>query len=340
MTARLSLTLLIIIAGSIAIAAQAQCVGAQVFSGAACAGDDLSQVEAEMIRIVNDYRIQNGTSPLEPHPGLNRVANRHLADLEQNFQNLTHSWSNCPYDIADRKTWPCITGAPVRLGTGYAGNGFENLFRVAAGSATPSAAVEVWKKSPPHNSLMLNLGVWSQIRFDAIGVAIRGQWAALWVGYGSGSAQRPTETSDRGIGLTLKQLTAGFPKALRIERESSVGEFQKWVGTTADKSLKIEVFGKEKEISESTIAATTRLDAKLQMSSQNRNAILSFLKNIAPDWIGREVWLRDTMIKAVKRPNTPTEIWIGNRVISLSVDSNRLLIVSVRPTGKIRATEL
>jgi uncharacterized protein YkwD len=161
---------------------QANCSGEKIFSEKRCAGDEISTHENDLYRIVNDYRAQNNLPPIPISESLSMVANRHLLDLIINVKSFTHGWSNCAYEVSNQKTWDCVFESPKRLNSGYSGRGYENLYRTKSGSANAVLALESWKKSDLHNSLILNLKTFKDIKFDAFGVAINGQYAALWFG--------------------------------------------------------------------------------------------------------------------------------------------------------------
>jgi uncharacterized protein YkwD len=42
--------------------------------------------------------------------------------------------------------------------------------------------LEGWKKSPGHNPLLVNTGIWSKVKWKAIGVAIYKDYGLVWFG--------------------------------------------------------------------------------------------------------------------------------------------------------------
>ena len=79
----------------------------------------------------------------------------------------------------------CMWKAPQRLGTSYPGNGFENAYGGPTGSpASPVAILESWKEggNGPHNDVILNRQVWSNVHWRALGIGIYDGFAAMWVG--------------------------------------------------------------------------------------------------------------------------------------------------------------
>src|SRR4051812_41656885 len=92
--------------------AQESCSGTTLFTAQKCAGDEVNPTEQELFRIINEYRAQNKLPPVVLSNSLSFVANRHLLDLTLNIKSLTHSWSNCPYDVKKEDSWNCLFEAP------------------------------------------------------------------------------------------------------------------------------------------------------------------------------------------------------------------------------------
>lgn len=44
-------------------------------------------------------------------------------------------------------------------------------------------ALDAWKKSDLHNSIILNLGMFEKMQWDEVGIAIDGEYASLWFGH-------------------------------------------------------------------------------------------------------------------------------------------------------------
>lgn len=121
---------------------QANCTGSQMFTAKDCAGDANSPEEKILFELVNKYRAANERPELRLSAFLSIVANRRMLDLRQNLKKLTHSWSNCAFELKNEKTWPCLLDAPQRLNSGYSGKGYETLYRKSAGNATSALALE------------------------------------------------------------------------------------------------------------------------------------------------------------------------------------------------------
>ncbi len=324
---------------TISVSAQVPCAGEKVFGPEPCAGDELSGDEKDLIRLINDYRAANRLPAVQTSDALSAVANRHLLDITQNIGKLTHGWSNCPYDIANPSTWNCMMAAPVRLRSGYAGNGFENLYHNLYAAATPAAALDGWKKSYFHNALILNQDSWKGSRFDAFGVAISGGWAAMWFG-SSRDSDVDLNKQIKGLGVSYDRVVAGLTDVFKIEKESTVGDFEKWLGTSDDKSLALEIHGRESDVSETKIGITARLTKRSQISAESREAILTFLKNLGSEWLGREKWFDDGFAKLLKNPRVPVIANVQNRTFVMKLDASKGLTVTVSPAARAQAREL
>jgi len=319
--------------------AQANCSGAGLFTEQKCAGDEVSQTEKELFRIINEYRAQNNLPPVALSEPLSFVANRHILDLTINVKYLTHGWSNCPYDIKNEKTWDCVFESPKRLKTNYQGQGFENLYRNLNGNASPQLALEAWKKSPMHNNLILNLDIWKNTKYDAFGVAVSGNYAAVWFG-SRGDQQINLGKEIKGLGVSFGKVVDGLTNILSIEKESSLADSEKWVGKSSDNSIKLEIFGKEKDISETTMSFSVRLDKKFQLTPQGRSALSQFLKNLAGNWTVREQWIDAALLKISKTPKSVQTVDVGNKTIQVKINAENYLTVLVKPNLKPQPKEL
>jgi len=169
-----------------------ECAGQQIFTEPICAGDRLEPEEQRLYDAVNRYRAEHGLPPIPLSPSLTVVANRRVLDLHKNIGHLTHSWSNCPYDAANPATYPCMWKAPQRLGTAYPGNGYEVAHgRSGRYRATANLALQAWQRSPAHNAVILNQGIWQVKEWRALGIGISNGFALLWFGEERDPAQSP-----------------------------------------------------------------------------------------------------------------------------------------------------
>jgi Cysteine-rich secretory protein family len=162
---------------------QPACNSQQILTDRSCEGDGLEPEERRLYELINQYRAQNGLPSISISPSLTLVANRHVQDLERNIKDLTHGWSNCPYDASDSDTYSCMWDAPQRLDTPYQGYGYENAHGGSGGyRATAMSALESWQGSSAHNAVILNQGMWQDKQWNALGIGIYGGYAVLWFG--------------------------------------------------------------------------------------------------------------------------------------------------------------
>lgn len=317
--------------------AQANCDGKKLFSEKKCAGDEITAQEKELFRIVNEYRAQNGLAQIPLSDSLSVVANRHLLDLSINIKSLTHGWSNCPYDINNENTWKCVSDSPKRLNVGYAGSGYENLYRKSGGAATPALALEAWKKSPLHNSLILNLNIFKETKFDAFGIACSGEYIALW--FGSTTANSGNSQT-KGLGVTFEQAVRGLTDVVSIKKELSNTEGNLWVGTSADKSVMLLIAGTESDVSEAAISIKIKLEKNSQLSQKNKNILKTFLNNLASEWAQRDAWVDASLKKLQQNPKASQTLTLGNKIVAMNVDADNYLSITVKPSKKTGVIEI
>lgn len=148
--------------------------------------------EMDLIKLINNYRQQNGLPRVAISRSMMLVAQSHVKDLVENGPytgtcNL-HSWSN-------KGSWSavCYTGDPSNYNAmwnkpreitkgAYTGNGFEIAYRTST-TATPSLAMNAWKASPDHNDVILERPpTWGDMRWPAIGAGMYKGYAVVWFG--------------------------------------------------------------------------------------------------------------------------------------------------------------
>lgn len=297
---------------SVMVSGQTPCNGRQLFVEKSCVGDLVSNDEQALFDLIVRYRTANGKPMAKLSTSLSSVANRHLLDLKLNLKAFTHSWSNCPYDIKNEKTWPCIIDAPKRLSSGYNGQGFETLYVTATGKASPQMAIEAWKKSALHNSIILNLDMFASLSWDEIGVAIDGNYAALWFGTtGSGSSMGKNET---GLGVTYEQAINGLSTLVPVKLTNSTVESNKWQGASADKKIKFEISGAKTDLNEAKMAVTAQLEEDGKLSPKNLAGLSTLVRNIFPEWKDRDDWLQNNL-KLVGADHTITRTKIVRKIL-------------------------
>lgn len=339
MTYRFLVVFLIITTVSYASYAQGSCAGNQVLTAKSCPGDITSNDEKTLFQLVTKYRSADGRPTIRLSQSLSLVANRHLIDLMQNIKSFTHSWSNCPYDINNEKTWGCIIDAPQRLNSGYKGQGYETLYRTMNGNATPELALDAWKKSTLHNSIILNMDMFKNIAWDEVGIAVKGPYAALWFGSPVKSGQA-ANTHGNGLGVSYDQAVEGLTKILLIDQKSSTVESNKWQGFSADRRVKLEIFGTRKDISEASLAISMKFEADGRLSQVNRTVLATLLTNIFPEWSNIDAWITSTIAAIAADKTASRTKLVRKNAIEFRADGPTLLKISITPESKQRYVEV
>ncbi len=104
----------------------------------------LDGAEQELLRLINEYRAQQGVAPLKPSPNLSRAA----AWMSEDGQRMGGFITSPPHQdslgrMPNQRAADC----------GYPGGAGENL---AWGYGSPSSVLAAWKQSPGHNANILN----------------------------------------------------------------------------------------------------------------------------------------------------------------------------------------
>jgi len=145
--------------------------------------------ETELYRHIMNYRENKKLDAISMSPSLNKVALVHVRDLNLNKPSAKcgmHSWSeNGPwkpvcYDLS-RKGPQLMWSKPSEL-TSYTGNGYEIAFWTTDTAFSAEEALDTWETSSPHNAVILNLGIWKDLDWNAIGIAAEGNYAVVWFG--------------------------------------------------------------------------------------------------------------------------------------------------------------
>lgn len=148
--------------------------------------ENLSAEEQKLVKAINQYRKSIGLKEIAYSPSLTLVAQMHAADLRdyppKEGCNM-HSWSEhgkwipCCY-TADHKQAGCMWLKPKEV-AGYEGHGYE----ISAMNTAPDTDwLAQWKKSQAHHQVMINQGIWKQVEWNAMGLAIRRPYAVVWFG--------------------------------------------------------------------------------------------------------------------------------------------------------------
>ncbi|MFU8803185.1 MAG: CAP domain-containing protein [Bradymonadaceae bacterium] len=153
-------------------------------SGVGC----LTDKEQTLFDAINEYRVENGLSPIVLSYSLTTVARAHVKDLNNHGSTVLsatcnmHSWSTfgpwtaCCY-TSDHAQASCMWNKPSEI-TNYSSNGYE----ISVSTSNPTTALSLWKNSPGHNSVILNQGVWGNHTWRAIGIGADGGYAHVWFG--------------------------------------------------------------------------------------------------------------------------------------------------------------
>ncbi|QYJ14528.1 hypothetical protein Rxycam_00324 [Rubrobacter xylanophilus DSM 9941] len=104
--------------------------------------------ELEVLRLINEYRQQNGLEPLLLSDTLSVAAERHSEDMAR-YSFFAHDTYASSYYPAGAEPWDRMAAEGYDYNT-YRG---ENI---AVGYETAEAAFEAWRNSPSHNAAMLD----------------------------------------------------------------------------------------------------------------------------------------------------------------------------------------
>lgn len=314
----------------ITASAQERCTGTAIFLSSSCVGDTVTSKEMELFNAVNAYREANGQTPVRLSESLSRLGNRRALDLIQNMKMLTHSWSNCRYDFNDESTWPCLSGSPSRLNIGYSGKGNETIYRTSKNEVDPAAALDAWKKSDLHSSIILNKGMFAAMPWEEVGVAIDGPYATLWFGYRPGSTVSVPMATRAGLGVSLSKVLA--QTGIAVSPVSKLENSTIWQGESSDKTIKLEITGVQDEV----VGVTA-----LSSNSQNADRIFSsLLRNLFPDQPDIESWLRSSLGMLGSNPKGWSRKVVGDRAAELRGEGVNVIRLSIKPHAKPKAFEM
>jgi Cysteine-rich secretory protein family len=171
-------------------------LGALLATAGQSAPGDPGSEEAELARLVNDYRRANGLPPVPRSRSLTLVAQLHARDLALNQPatgqdsrglpcNL-HSWSAAGHwrpvcYTADHRYKELMWSKPREITRGaYPGNGYE-ISAAASYKMTAPQALGQWQRSAAHHSVILQKGIWTT-PWRAMGVGIYEGYAVIWFG--------------------------------------------------------------------------------------------------------------------------------------------------------------
>jgi uncharacterized protein YkwD len=314
---------------------QSECTGEEIIKRKSCPGDEISNLETELFNLINRYRAEHKLPEIPTSDSVCLIANRHVLDLNKNLGVLTHSWSDCEYDPKDQKTYGCILNAPKKFFPATTDIGFENVYYTSSRRVIPADALEAWKKSPLHNSVILNLNQFRDYPWKEGCVSVEGSFAALWfVSAAAGQSSDIRTMEVRGLGVTFEEAVSGLTDILSINSVSSTVESQKWVGSSSDKTVVLEMFGKNEDIAEGKMALRIRLQNDRTLSPANKQILQTFLRNLAPDWTRRVQWLESALLKLKNAPQQPQTIDYKNIVAELKTETGGYISLTIKPFVK------
>jgi uncharacterized protein YkwD len=155
--------------------------------GAVC----LSSEEKKLYDLIMAYRKSKGLPSIELSGRLTQVAQTHAHDLADHYKfdpknkcnphswSSKGKWSSCCY-TSDHKKAQCMWDKPKEI-AGYNSPGYEIAYYSSAG-ASAKEGLEGWKKSPSHNPLIVNEGMWSKVNWKAIGIGFYKEYGIVWFG--------------------------------------------------------------------------------------------------------------------------------------------------------------
>jgi hypothetical protein len=149
---------------------------------------DFTPSEKKLWEEIQQYRKSKKLPAIAWSPALTKVARLHAADLRDFPPKAPcnmHSWSGktpgagtgCCYS-SDHKNPGCMWEKPQEL-AGYPAQGFE----ISAMNTGPDPAwLAQWKTSSGHHQVIINQGIWKNVSWKAMGLAIRPPYAVVWFG--------------------------------------------------------------------------------------------------------------------------------------------------------------
>lgn len=151
----------------------------------------ISQEEKKLYDLIMQYRKTKKLKAIPFSAKLTQVALAHVHDLATNYDYEKHdecnphswsangSWTSCCY-TSDHAQATCMWSKPKEI-AGYESEGYEIAY-YSSGGANAVEGLDGWKKSPGHNPLLINEGIWKKQDWKGIGIGIYEQYAVVWFG--------------------------------------------------------------------------------------------------------------------------------------------------------------
>jgi uncharacterized protein YkwD len=151
----------------------------------------LSVEEKKLYDLMMAYRKKQGLDAIPLSAKLTLVAQTHAKDLATNYEFdrgnkcNPHSWSKkgewsaCCY-TNDHKQAKCMWDKPKEI-AGYESPGYEIAYYSSKG-ATAEEGLVGWQKSPAHNPLIINDGMWEKAHWKGVGIGFYKEYGIVWFG--------------------------------------------------------------------------------------------------------------------------------------------------------------
>lgn len=150
---------------------------------AASPGVCISNDEAELLGLIDQYRVQNQLPKIPWSKSLTTVAQWHVLDAVQNGSTIftgqcnRHSWSNAHPELwsggcyySNHSNASMMWNKPSEITAGaYSRSGFEIS---GWGYLSVAAVLQGWQNSPGHNDVILNRDIWIPYPWKAMGVGV------------------------------------------------------------------------------------------------------------------------------------------------------------------------
>ena len=189
------LCLLLLLVTSVSIWANGGGLSTPLWLTSYAPGSCLSGEEAELARLINEYRYANGQNAVPVTRSLTEVAQRHVYDLDQyqpdggtDYRGVLcnmHSWSNQGF-------WRSLCYTPDHAYAAgmwnkpreitnyqYLGNGFEIAYETYAQANAPEGFRVLLSA---YDDIILNKNFWANYDWPAMGVGLYGHHAVVWFG--------------------------------------------------------------------------------------------------------------------------------------------------------------
>lgn len=143
-----------------------------------CGDIQLSDDEEYLYRLIMEERLRNGRPEIPLSAALTDVAQIHADEAAEHPElfeddcnlhswNTSSHWTGCCY-TSDHEYAECMWDKPYEI-TGFRADGFEIAYR---GNESPEQMLSRWLNSRGHQSVILNLDDWADVRWRSIGVGI------------------------------------------------------------------------------------------------------------------------------------------------------------------------